>query len=218
MRTFKYYDIVLGAFVAVLLTSNLISVKKLVTLDLPWFGSVTFVAASLFFPISYVFGDLLTEVYGYKQARRVIWTGLAALLFAALQAAIVLELPAASNWPHQEQMQWAFGGAWRIAAASLTAYTCGELVNSYVLSRMKIATRGRWLPARTIGSTIVGEAVDTAVFYPLAFIGVLPTDVLLGAMAINYVLKVMWEVVSTPVTVRVINWFKKVEGVDVYDA
>src|SRR5260370_316614 len=170
-RSFRYYEFVMAAFVTVLICSNLIGPAKIAQVDLPWLGVVTFGAGVLFFPISYVFGDVLTEVYGYARARRVIWAGFAGLAFAALMAAIVVALPPAPFWKNQAAYEVAFGTTWRIAAASMLAYFCGEFANSFVLAKMKIATAGRWLWTRTIGSTIVGEAADSAVFYPLAFYG-----------------------------------------------
>src|SRR2546430_12790276 len=134
--------------------------------SLPLVGAVSFGAGVLFFPISYVFGDVLTEVYGYARARRVIWAGFAGLAFAALMAAIVVALPPAPFWRHQDAYEIAFGITWRIAAASMIAYFCGEFANSFVLAKMKIATAGRWLWTRTIGSTLVGEAVDSAPLLP----------------------------------------------------
>src|SRR3981081_4359451 len=173
---YRYYEFVMAAFVPILLCSNLIGPAKIAQLDLPLLGAVSFGAGVLFFPISYVFGDVLTEVYGYARARRVIWAGFAGLAFAALMASIVVALPPAPFWRHQEAYEIAFGITWRIAAASMIAYFCGEFANSLVLAKMKIMTAGRWLWTRTIGSTIVGEAVDSALFYPLAVYasGVLP--------------------------------------------
>ena len=168
-RNYRYYEFVMAAFVTVLICSNLIGPAKIAQLDLPLLGVVTFGAGVLFFPISYVFGDILTEVYGYARARRVIWAGFAGLGFASFMATVVVALPPAPFWTHQSAYEIAFGNTPRIVAASMLAYFCGEFVNSYVLARLKIATAGRWLWTRTIGSTIAGEAVDSALFYPLAF-------------------------------------------------
>jgi uncharacterized integral membrane protein (TIGR00697 family) len=173
----------------------------------------------LFFPISYVFGDILTEVYGYSRARRVIWAGFAGLAFASFMASVVVALPPAPFWAHQGAYEIAFGNTGRIVAASMLAYFCGEFVNSYVLAKMKIMTAGRWLWTRTIGSTIAGEAVDSALFYPLAFYGtgIIPDDKLPLVMTAQFVAKVLVEVVFTPVTYFVVGRLKRAEHEDYYD-
>jgi len=218
-RNFRYYEFVMVAFVTVLICSNLIGPAKIAQLDLPLLGVVTFGAGVLFFPISYVFGDILTEVYGYARARRVIWAGFAALGFASLMTTIVVALPPAPFWLHQSAYEIAFGNTPRIVAASMFAYFCGEFVNSYVLARMKVATQGRWLWTRTIGSTIAGEAVDSALFYPLAFYGagIIPDDKLPLVMAAQFVTKVGVEIVFTPLTYRIVGFLKRVEQEDHYD-
>jgi uncharacterized integral membrane protein (TIGR00697 family) len=205
----------MAAFVTVLICANLIGPAKIVQLD----GWPAFGAGVLFFPISYVFGDILTEVYGYARARRVIWAGFAGLAFASLMAAVVVALPPAPFWENQQAYEIAFGQAPRIAAASMFAYFCGEFVNSFVLAKMKILTAGRWLWTRTIGSTVVGEAVDSALFYPLAFYGsgIIPDDKLPAIMLAQFVLKVVVEVVFTPVTYRVVAFLKRAENEDYYD-
>jgi queuosine precursor transporter len=216
-RTFRYYDLLLGAFVCVLLCSNLIGVRKVAAVDLPLIGLVTFSAGNLFFPLSYLFGDILTEVYGYARSRRVVWAGFAALAFAVLQSVVVVGLPPAASFKDQAMLEWAFGGTWRIALASLVAYCCGEFANSFTLAKLKIVTAGKHLWMRTIGSTVVGEAVDSTIFYPLALYGMMDNDTLVKIMITNYVVKVMWEVVATPLTYRVVAWFKRAEQVDHYD-
>ncbi|MDB5924784.1 MAG: hypothetical protein JWN13_3720 [Betaproteobacteria bacterium] len=218
-RDYRYYEFVMAAFVTVLVCSNLIGPAKIAQLDLPVLGSVTFGAGVLFFPISYVFGDILTEVYGYARARRVIWCGFGALLFASVMASVVVALPPAPFWQHQAAYEVAFGSTWRIVAASMVAYFCGEFVNSFVLAKMKIATRGRWLWARTIGSTIFGEAVDSALFYPLAFYNsnIIPNDKLPLVMLAQFVTKVSVEVIFTPLTYKIVGALKKVENEDYYD-
>lgn len=218
-RSYRYYEFVMAAFVTVLICANLIGPAKISQLDLPLLGVVTFGAGALFFPISYVFGDILTEVYGYARARRVIWAGFAGLGFAAFMAAVVVALPPAAFWQHQPAYEIAFGNTWRIVAASMIAYFCGEFVNSYVLARMKLMTRGRWLWTRTIGSTIFGEAVDSALFYPLAFYGagIIPDDRLPLVMLSQFVLKVGVEVVFTPVTYAIVGFLKRAEQEDHYD-
>jgi hypothetical protein len=215
LKSYRYYDFVMAAFVTVLICSNLIGPAKIVQLgDWPAFG-----AGVLFFPISYVFGDILTEVYGYARARRVIWAGFAGLAFASLMAAVVVALPPAPFWDNQKAYEIAFGQAPRIAAASMIAYFCGEFVNSFVLAKMKLLTAGRWLWTRTIGSTIVGEGVDSALFYPLAFYGsgIIPNDKLPAIMAAQFVLKVSVEVAFTPITYKVVGALKRAEGEDYYD-
>jgi uncharacterized integral membrane protein (TIGR00697 family) len=215
VKSYRYYDFVMAAFVTVLICSNLIGPAKIVQVD----GWPAFGAGVLFFPISYVFGDVLTEVYGYARARRVIWAGFAGLAFASVMAAVVVALPPAPFWENQKAYEIAFGQAPRIAAASMLAYFCGEFVNSFVLAKMKILTAGRWLWTRTIGSTIVGEAVDSALFYPLAFYGsgMIPNDKLPAIMLAQFVLKVGVEVVFTPVTYKIVGALKRAEQEDFYD-
>ena len=218
-RPYKYYELVMAAFVTVLVCSNLIGPAKIAQIDLPIVGALTFGAGVLFFPISYVFGDILTEVYGYARARRVIWYGFGALAFASVMAAVVVALPPAPFWKHQAAYEVAFGSTWRIVGASMIAYFCGEFVNSFVLAKMKIATAGRWLWSRTIGSTIAGEAVDSALFYPLAFYGsgIIPDDKLPLVMLAQFVVKVGVEVAFTPITYKIVGALKKAEQEDYYD-
>jgi uncharacterized integral membrane protein (TIGR00697 family) len=219
VRQYRYYEFVMAAFVTVLICANLIGPAKISQVELPLLGTLVFGAGVLFFPISYVFGDILTEVYGYARARRVIWAGFGGLAFASLMAYVVVALPPAPFWKNQEAYEIAFGQAWRIAGASMIAYFCGEFVNSYVLARMKILTAGKWLWTRTIGSTIAGEAVDSALFYPLAFYGtgIIPDDKLLAVMAFQFVAKVLVEVAFTPITYRIVALLKRAEREDFYD-
>ena len=218
-RNYRYYDFVMAAFVTVLICSNLIGPAKIAQLELPLLGVATFGAGVLFFPISYVFGDVLTEVYGYSRARNVIWAGFAGLGFASFMSAVVVALPPAPFWHHQAAYEIAFGSTWRIVLASMIAYFCGEFVNSFVLAQMKIMPRGRWLWTRTIGSTIFGEAVDSVLFYPLAFFGagIIPDDRLPQVMLAQFVAKVGVEVVFTPLTYKIVNWLKHAENEDYYD-
>jgi uncharacterized integral membrane protein (TIGR00697 family) len=218
-RQYRYYEFVMAAFVTILICSNLIGPAKIAQLELPILGVVTFGAGLLFFPISYVFGDVLTEVYGYARARRVIWAGFGGLAFAAFMAWVVVALPPAPFWKNQEAYEVAFGTTWRIAAASMFAYFCGEFANSFILAKMKILTAGKHLWMRTIGSTIVGEAVDSSLFYPLAFYnsGIIPNDKLPLVMLAQFVGKVAVEVVFTPITYKVVNFLKRAEGEDYYD-
>lgn len=211
-RIYKYYDLLLGGFVAVILCVNLIASSKVATV----FG-YTFGAGILFFPISYLFGDILTEVYGYARARRVVWSGFAAMLFAAFVSWFVLLLPPSEGWKHQDAYQTVFGAAPRIMFASFVAFFLGEFSNSYVLARLKLLTNGRFLWIRTIGSTVVGEAVDSLIFYPLAFYGIWPTDLVLTVMASNYCMKVAWEALMTPVTYKIVGFLKRAENEDFFD-
>ena len=218
-RAYRYYDLVMVAFVTVLVCSNLIGPAKIAQLDLPLVGVLTFGAGVLFFPISYVFGDILTEVYGYARSRRVIWSGFAALAFASLKAWVIVKLPPASFWSNQPAYEIAFGSTWRIASASLIAFLCGEFVNSFVLAKMKIWTGGRWLWTRTIGSTIFGEGVDSLLFYPLAFYGsgIIPDDKLPLVMLAQFAAKVGVEVAFTPLTYKIVALLKRAEHEDYYD-
>lgn len=220
-RAHRYYDIALGGFVAVLLCSNLIGVGKTVLLALPFGLSLSFGAGNLFFPMSYIFGDVLTEVYGYARARRAIWCGSAALLFAALMSHVILAMPPDPSEPYNQSLQPAldivFGSTWRIVAGSILAFWVGDFVNSYVLAKMKVRTEGRMLWARTIGSTILGQLVDSLVFYPIAFLGIWTTSTLVRIILINWSLKVLVEVVFTPLTYLVVNSLKRAEGEDHFD-
>jgi len=218
-RQYRYYEFVMAAFVTVLICANLIGPAKIAQVELPLVGTLIFGAGVLFFPISYVFGDILTEVYGYARARRVIWAGFAGLAFASFMAWVVVALPPAPFWQNQQAYEIAFGTAWRVAGASMIAYFCGEFVNSFVLAKMKIATAGKWLWTRTIGSTIAGEAVDSVIFYPLAFYGsgIIPDDKLIPVMLFQFVAKVAVEVVFTPVTYKVVAALKRAEHEDYYD-
>jgi uncharacterized integral membrane protein (TIGR00697 family) len=218
-RQFRYYELIMAAFVTVYVCANLIGPAKAVQVDLPGLGPVTFGAGVLFFPISYIFGDILTEVYGYARARRVIWTGFAAMSFAAVMAWIVVNLPPAPGWPNQEAYEVAFGNAWRIVIASMIAYFFGEIVNSLVLAKMKVWTEGRHLWMRTIGSTIVGEGLDSLLFYPLAFwnSGIMPNEMIPALMMAQWVGKTLLEVAFTPLTYKVVAFLKRAENTDPYD-
>ena len=215
-RQFRYYDLVMAAFVAILLLSNIIGAAKPAALTIngqQWI----FGAGILFFPLGYVIGDVLTEVYGYARARRVIWAGFAALLFMAFMSWVVVALPPAPGWPGQAAYESVFGQVWRIVFASITAFWAGEFINSYVMARMKIWTGGKHLWSRTIGSTVVGQGIDSIIFYPLAFGGVWSNEQVISVMLTNWLLKVGWEVVLTPVTYGVVGWLKRKEGVDIFD-
>jgi len=211
-RRYRYYGLVMAAFVTVLLCADLIGPGKVAKI-----GPVTFGAGVLFFPISYIFGDVLTEVYGYARARRVVWAGFAALGFASFMAAIVVWFPPAPGWIHQASFEVVFGETWRIVFASLVAFWAGEFCNSYVLAKMKIWSEGKHLWTRTIGSTLVGEAVDSAIFYNVAFLGVWNHEQLVTVMTTNYLIKCAWEAAATPLTYRVVGWLKRAESEDHYD-
>ncbi|OYW16176.1 MAG: hypothetical protein B7Z39_02385 [Novosphingobium sp. 12-64-8] len=232
-RHFRYFDYMMAAFVGILLLSNLIGAAKLATL-----GGVTFGAGILFFPVSYVLGDVLTEVYGYANARRCVWMGFFALLFMAVMSTVVVAMPPSPDWGCassgdplfadlvkqtspgavcQTTYESVFGSTWRIVAASILAFWAGEFVNSFVLARMKVWTGGKHLWSRTIGSTVFGQAVDSAIFYPVAFLGTWTTQAVLTVMVTNWGFKVLWEIVLTPATYAVVGYLKRREGVDVYD-
>ena len=216
---FRYLDYMMAAFVAILLLSNIIGASKPSFITLPGGKEWSFGAGVLFFPISYILGDVLTEVYGYANARRVIWTGFAALAFMAFMAAVVVALPPAKDWPGQPAYEFVFGNSWRIVIASMTAFWAGEFANSYVLARMKVWTGGRKLWTRTIGSTIVGQGLDSVIFYPLAFYGLAgwPPDQMFQVVISQWLIKTGWEVLLTPVTYAVVGFLKRREGVDVFD-
>ena len=211
-RVFKYYDLVMALFVTILLCSNVIGAAKVATV---W--GFTFGAGVLFFPISYIFNDVLTEVYGYARARKVVWAGFGAIIFASFMSWVIVTLPPAAGWNDQRAYETVFGQTPRIVFASLTAFFVGEFANSYVLAKMKVQTNGRHLWARTIGSTIVGEGVDSLVFYPAAFYGTWDNALLMQVMMSNYIIKVLWEALITPVTYQVVGFLKHAEQEDYFD-
>ena len=209
----------MAAFVAVILCSNLIGVHKVSYVELPFYGEYIYGAGVLFFPISYLFGDILTEVYGYKRSRKVIWAGFGALIFASLMAFVVTSLPSAITMSAEQRsaVDLIFGQTPRIVAASLIAFWVGEFVNSFVLAKMKLFTAGRLLWSRTIGSTILGEIADSAIFYPIAFFGTWSNDQLISVMVGNYFIKVLWEALATPFTYIFVGWLKRAEHEDYFD-
>lgn len=232
-RRFRYFDIAMAAFVAILLLSNLIGAAKLSSV-----AGFTFGAGILFFPVSYVLGDVLTEVYGYAHARRCVWVGFFALVFMAFMSIVVVAMPPSPDWGCaasgdpafadvvaasspgavcQSTYVSVFGSTWRIVLASVLAFWAGEFVNSFVLAKMKVWTGGKHLWTRTIGSTVFGQAIDSAIFYPVAFLGVWETKDVGMVMLTNWALKVAWEAALTPATYATVAWFKRHEGVDVYD-
>jgi uncharacterized integral membrane protein (TIGR00697 family) len=210
----------MAAFVTVLLCSNMIGPGKSCRVSV--FGlPVVFGAGNVFFPISYIFGDVLTEVYGYARSRRVIWAGFGGLVFSALMGQVVLHLPPNPDEPFNALMQPAletvFGNGPRIVAASMLAFWAGDFANSFVLAKMKIWTEGKYLFTRTIGSTVVGQAVDSLIFYPVAFLGIWTSGTVMRVIAFNWAFKVMVEVVLTPVTYAIVGALKRAEGEDWYD-
>lgn len=219
-RHFRYFDFVMAAFVTILLLSNVLGAGKVALVDLPGIGPWPFGAGILFFPVGYVIGDILTEVYGYGRARRCIWAGTAALLFMAFMSYVVVALPPAPDWGGQASYEAVFGQVPRIVFASIVAFWAGEFVNSYVLARMKVWSEGKHLWQRTIGSTIAGQGVDSLIFYPLAFWGAAgwTSDLVLKVLVTQWVLKVSWEVILTPVTYVVVGFLKRREGIDIFDS
>lgn len=236
-RVYRYYDLIMAAFVTVLLCTNLISAPKRVQI-----GGFVFGAGVLFFPISYLFGDILTEVYGYARSRKVVWAGFGALLFVTIMTQIVLRMPPDPTWrvglaitsgnaeivpasasgthlSSQRIWESVFGGTWRVVLASMIGFFAGEFANSFTLAKMKVLTSGRFLWMRTIGSTIVGEAADSVLYYPIAFLGLpnWPTDRVFTVLLMNYVLKVSWEIIATPLTYGVVGFLKRAEAEDFYD-
>ena len=218
-RRFRYFDFVMAAFVTVLVLSNVLGAGKVATVTIPGVGPWPFGAGILFFPVSYVIGDVLTEVYGFARARRCIWTGFVALLFMAFMSWVVVALPPDSTWTGQEHYEAVFGQVPRIVFASIAAFWAGEFANSVVLAKMKLWTEGRHLWTRTIGSTVVGQGVDSLIFYPAAFLGAAgwTDELVLKVLLTQWVLKVSWEALLTPATYAVVGYLKRREGFDVYD-
>jgi len=221
MRAFRYYDFLMAGSVAVLLCSNLIGPAKACVATLPIIGTVTFGAGNLFFPVSYIFGDVMTEVYGFARARRAIWAGFAAMIFATLMSSFILHMPASPTSEFNRQLQPAlelvFGNVWRIVVASMVAYWIGDFINSFVMAKMKILTKGKALWSRAWGSTVTGQFVDSLLFYPIAFYGVMETDTLRSLMIFNFLFKVGVEILFTPITYAVVGFLKRAEGVDTFD-
>jgi queuosine precursor transporter len=216
---FRYFDFVMVAMVVVLLLSNVIGAEKRSFITLPLIGPWPFGAGILFFPVSYLIDDVMTEVYGYARARRAIWAGFAALAFMALMEWTVVHLPVASGWTGQAAYERVFGSGWRIILASMMAFFVGDFLESATMAKLKIWSKGRRLWMRFWGSTVVGEGVDSLIFYPIAFWGMTdwPLSALGKVMISQFILKVSWEVLLTPVTYAVVGWLKRKEGVDVYD-
>lgn len=225
-RHYRYYDLLMCGFVTALLCSNLIGPGKVCQIDLPFTlplagAALVFGAGNIFFPVSYIFGDVLTEVYGYARARKVIWAGFGAMIFATVMAGVVVALPTKPDEPYnavlQPALETVFGNTYRIVIASLIAYWAGDFANSFVLAKMKLATGGRLLWTRTIGSTMVGQGVDSIIFYPLAFGGLWESDTMAGVVFFNWAFKVGIEILATPVTYAVVGALKRAEREDFYD-
>jgi conserved hypothetical integral membrane protein len=212
LRSFRHYDILVHVFVVVLLVSNLVGSKICAI------GPFRISGAQLLFPITYIFGDVFTEVYGYSGSRRAIWIGFFASGLLALMGLVTVHIPPAPDWPNQHAFEVVFNFVPRMVAASLVAFWCGEFANSYTLARMKLLTQGRWLWTRTVGSTVVGQAVDTTIVMFLAFGGTESTRTILILIGSGYLGKVLYEVVATPLTYLVVGWLKRAEGVDVFDS
>lgn len=215
----KYYDLIMAAFVIVLVCSNLIGPAKVTQIQTPFFGTLTFGSGVLFFPISFIFGDILTEVYGYAASRRVIWAGFAGLAFASLMAWMILALPPAPFWHDQAAYETAFGSTWRISLAGLIGFAVGEFTNSWIMAKMKIWSAGKHLWQRTISSTVVGESIDTIIFIPLAFwdTGIIPNDKISLIIEAQIISKIGVEVAFTPIIYKIIAFLKKEESEDYYD-
>ena len=218
-KQYKYYDFIMAAFVCVLVCSNLIGPAKVTQIEAPLLGMLTFGAGVLFFPISFIFGDILTEVYGYSASRRVIWAGFAGLAFASLMAWMIVALPPAPFWHNQAEYEVAFGSTWRISLAGLVAFAVGEFVNSFVMAKMKIISTGKHLWQRTITSTVFGEVVDTSIFVPLAFwnSGIIPNDKIPLIIGAQIIAKISVEVAFTPIVYKVVAFLKRAENEDFYD-
>jgi queuosine precursor transporter len=210
-RVFKYYDVLASVFIVVLVISNLLGQKICA------FGPIRVSGAQLLFPITYIFGDIFTEVYGYGGSRRIIWIGFLANALMALLGNIIVALPAAPEWQNQQAFETVFHQVPRLVVASLIAYWCGEFVNSFTLAKMKLLTNGRYLWTRTVGSTVVGQAVDTIVFMVVAFGGTMSISVIVTLILSSYLFKVGYEVVATPLTYWIVGFLKRTEGVDKFD-
>lgn len=211
MKNYKLYPIITGLFVATLLISNTIDSKIFML------GSLALPAAIIIFPLAYLFGDILTEVYGYAASRKVIWIGFASLIFMVVAYMVAGLLPSATFWPHQDAYDLILGKVPRIALASMVAYFVGEFCNSFILAKMKVQTNGKGMASRFVASTIVGEGVDTVIFVLIAFTGVFPNGELLQVILSAWAVKVAWEIIALPITLRVVKWIKRIEQEDYYD-
>lgn len=211
MTNLKHLNFITAAFAVILIISNITS-SKLTTI-----GPLTLDGGTILFPLVYILGDILTEIYGYKTARKVIWTGFVLVAMSTLAISIVGALPASPDWNDQEAYQTILGLTPRIVLASLTAYLFGEFVNSYILAKLKLKTKGKKLWLRTISSTLVGQIFDTAIFILIAFYGIFSNEILLNIIISNYILKVSIEILFTPITYFIVNKLKKSEQIDTFD-
>lgn len=210
-ESFRYFSIISTLFVAMLMISNIVATK------LFSIGPLIFTGGILVFPLTYIFGDILTEVYGYSRSRKIIWTGFFALIFMSFIFWIVGLLPPAPTWQNQEAYLLILGFVPRIVLASIIGYWVGEFANSFVLAKLKLRTKGKHLWTRTIGSTIVGEGIDTTLFVLIAFYGLISGSILIAAIFSGYIFKVAYEVIATPITYKIVAFLKKSEGIDHYD-
>lgn len=217
VKRYRYYDFIMAAFVTILILSNLVGAAKASVVTLPFVGDFTYGAGILFFPISYVIGDVLTEVYGYARARRVVWTGFMAMLFMVITTQVIVAMPPADRWHDQSHYEAVFGQTPRIVIASMIAFWVGEFANAYVMAKMKLMSNGKHLWQRTIGSTVVGQGIDSLLFYPIAFYGMWDNSVLASVAIVAWLSKVAWEAFLTPVTYKAVAWLKANEHEDVYD-
>lgn len=221
IHNYRYYDLAVHAFVVVLLVSNLVA-QKICAIGPFTIGGVTLgpfllSGAQILFPITYIFGDIFVEVYGYGASRRAIWIGFFSAALLAVMALITTSLPAAPEWKNQDAFEKVFGFVPRVLIASLVAYWCGEFANAFVMSKMKLLTKGKHLWTRTIGSTVVGQFVDTIVVIFVIFVGVYDLGTMLNLIFTGYFAKVIYEATATPLTYLVVNTLKRAEGVDVFD-
>jgi queuosine precursor transporter len=220
LRTYRHFDLLLAIFLVVLLISNLVG-QKLCQLGPFTIGAITFApivsGAQILFPITYIFGDVFTEVYGYAASRRAIWLGFLANGLLAVMGLITVWLPPAPGWEHQEAFKIVFYTIPRLIVASLIAYWCGEFTNSFTLAKMKLWTGGKMLWTRTVGSTVTGQFVDTVILYIVGFAGTAPASTLVRGIFWAYLFKVTYEVVATPVTYAVVGFLKRSEGLDAFD-
>lgn len=212
IRQYKYFDWIMVSFVTLLLCTNLIGAAKVVEI-----AGFSFGGTLIFFPLTYLFGDVLTEVYGYKYSRKVIWAGFLAMGFATFVTWLIVVLPPAPGWENQREVEIVFKATPRLALASMLAYFCGEFVNSYVVAKLKIWTQGAFLWVRLFLSTVFGEAVDSVIIFPVAFYGIWSTELLLKVMFTSYVFKVLWELLAMPLTYPLVRFLKRVENEDYYD-
>jgi uncharacterized integral membrane protein (TIGR00697 family) len=210
-REYKYYDLLCSIFIVVLAISNLVGQKICA------FGPFRVSGAQLLFPITYIFGDIFTEVYGYGGSRRVIWIGFAANALMAALGNLIVALPAAPEWKNQEAFATVFHQVPRLVIASLIAYWCGEFANSFTLAKMKLITKGKYLWTRTVGSTVVGQAVDTVILVFIAFSGEVTLPGMVRLIISAYLFKVVYEVLATPATYAIVNFLKRTEGIDTFD-